>query len=103
MEDLVRKHLSNIKLIEHNITGYIDGEENYNNLIRDIDNLTGGFVISKNHKEDGKKLLWTIQNPNSKITVDFFGSPFLCISNHHLDCVHGGEKQEHKENPNVSP
>ena len=103
MEELVRKHLENVKVIEQNITGYIDGEENYKNLIRDIDNLTGGFVISQSHKQDSKKLLWTIQSQNSKLSVDFFGSPFRSISNHHLDCVHGGEKKEHKQIPDVSP
>ena len=62
MEDLARKYLTNVEISDDYITGTLDNETDYNNLLTDIDTISGGFVKkwtkgNEVGKEEGNKFV----------------------------------------------
>ena len=57
--DIVRlseKYLSGIRTQDNYLTGFIEDETLYNDFLRDLDNVTGGFVriYTVDKQDDGK-------------------------------------------------
>ena len=103
MEALVKNHLQGAQVNGNTIVGYLEGEENYAALLRDIDNSTGGFNVShsRNDSDEPKRLYWQLAG---KVQVNFFGSPFQGAGFTQLPCVHSGQKRVHNSRnaPDVS-
>ena len=55
MEELAKKYLQELPIIDGHITGYLESEKEHDDFLTDIDSTTGGFVKkwSETVKDEG--------------------------------------------------
>ena len=55
MEELAKKYLKELQIIDGHITGYLESEKEHDDFLTDIDSTTGGFVKkwSETVKDEG--------------------------------------------------